>query len=75
MQDAAESVRMLETQWDHLAAEWVSLSAGWRDKAANTFHQTYWVDFSASMIASLSDLRESVKELERLAGDAETNMH
>lgn len=75
MQDAAESVLMLESRWNHLAAEWASLKGGWRDKTANTFAETYWVDFSTLVNASLSRLRESVQELERLAGDAEAGGH
>ena len=75
MHEAIESLQSLENRWNRLGAEMDALSLMWRDKAANTFAETYWVGFSTLMNASLSHLRESVQELERLAGDAEAGMH
>ena len=72
MRTAVDSVEALESQWRHLAAERSSLSAGWRDKAARTFDHAYWADLSASIISSLTDLRESIEDLQRVVDDTGT---
>ncbi|MCO5067979.1 MAG: hypothetical protein M9910_04720 [Kiritimatiellae bacterium] len=74
MQEAFDSLQVLESHWNRLAAEMDSLKHTWRDKAAITFDRDHWTEIRVLMLASLPDIRESLTQIQRLAVDVGAGM-